>query len=196
MKKYIKIAFAILIILSILLIANSSFATGIDYHSYEPSAPTGYNRATNIAGNVLSIIRNIGVIVAVVGLSIIGVRYMFGSVEQKAEYKKTLVPFAVGLIILAASVTFVKIIADVTLNATSDTKQIQVPAITNQSKYLEGKYNGQEKGREHGLREYEVGDNTLLQKEYDNAMEEYHNATNSLQKEYWRGYIDGLKQEM
>ena len=84
-----------------------------DYKGYQPSSPTDYNSATKIAGNILAVIRNIGVVVALVALSIIGIKYMIGSVEEKAQYKKSMIPFVIGLILVAAGTTLVKIIYDI-----------------------------------------------------------------------------------
>lgn len=53
-----------------------------------------------LGGNVLKLLRNIAAVVSVVTLSIIGVRYMVGSVEQKAEYKQTMMPVVIGCILI------------------------------------------------------------------------------------------------
>lgn len=49
---------------------------------------------------VLKVLRNIAAIVSVVALSIIGIRYMVGSVEQKAEYKQTMIPVIIGCMLI------------------------------------------------------------------------------------------------
>ena len=47
-------------------------------------------------GNViLSIIRTLGTAVSVVMLMIVGIKYIMGSVEEKAEYKQTMWPYIV-----------------------------------------------------------------------------------------------------
>lgn len=48
------------------------------------------------AGIVLGWIQYIGVIVSILALAIIGLKYMLSSVEAKAEYKKTMIPYVVG----------------------------------------------------------------------------------------------------
>lgn len=45
---------------------------------------------------IVSILSSIGIILSVVGLIIIGLKYMLGSVEEKADYKKLLIPYIVG----------------------------------------------------------------------------------------------------
>jgi len=49
---------------------------------------------------ILNLLRNIAAVVSVVTLSIIGVRYMVGSVEQKAEYKQTMMPVIIGCVLV------------------------------------------------------------------------------------------------
>lgn len=51
-------------------------------------------------GPILGAIRNVGVVVAVLILMVIGLKYMLGSVEEKANYKQTLFPYLIGAIVL------------------------------------------------------------------------------------------------
>ena len=61
------------------------------------------------ASIILSAITSIGVVIAIVILAVLGVKYMLGSVEEKAEYKKDLVPYLIGACLLFGISTFVKI---------------------------------------------------------------------------------------
>lgn len=54
---------------------------------------------------VLGIIRVFGIIASVISLAIIGIKIMFGSVEEKANYKQTLIPWAAGAIMVFAMTT-------------------------------------------------------------------------------------------
>lgn len=91
----------------------------VDYKEYEPGKTGDSTKVESMAGNILRIVRNVGVVLAIIALTIIGIKYMVGSVEQRAEYKKSLIPFAIGVIILASSTTFVSIIYDTTTNVLS-----------------------------------------------------------------------------
>lgn len=51
----------------------------------------------------MGLIRNIAVIGGVLLLMILGIKYMMGSVEEKADYKKSLVPLIVGIIVVMAA---------------------------------------------------------------------------------------------
>ena len=48
-----------------------------------------YLSAFKIAGTIVNALTIIGTVIAIVGIMILGIKYMMGSVEQKAEYKKT-----------------------------------------------------------------------------------------------------------
>lgn len=56
-----------------------------------------------IAGRVMGFIRNIAVIGGVLLLMALGVKYMLGSVEEKADYKKSLIPLVVGIVVVMAA---------------------------------------------------------------------------------------------
>lgn len=55
------------------------------------------------AGKILAYIRNIAVITGVIIITILGVKYMTGSLEEKAEYKKSFIPLIVGIIVIMAA---------------------------------------------------------------------------------------------
>lgn len=54
----------------------------------------------NVGKNIVSIITTIGIIVAVIVLLILGIKYMMGSASEKAEYKKTMIPYLVGAVLI------------------------------------------------------------------------------------------------
>ena len=56
-----------------------------------------------IAGKIVGLIRTIAVIAGVILLSVLGVKYMLGSVEEKAEYKKSMMPLIIGIIVVMAA---------------------------------------------------------------------------------------------
>lgn len=81
---------------------------------FDPSSSTGSNTlADNIIKTILGGVQGIGSIVSVLALVIIGVKYMLGSVEEKAEYKKTMLPYLVGAILLFLSSNIVGALYDI-----------------------------------------------------------------------------------
>lgn len=55
------------------------------------------------AGKIMGAIRNIAVIASVIIIMILGVKYMLGSVEEKADYKKSFVPLIVGIVLVVSA---------------------------------------------------------------------------------------------
>lgn len=75
------------------------------------NASAGENTAINdMAGDILGLIRNIAVVAGVIILSIIGIKFMLGSAEEKAEYKKSLIPLVVGIIIVMGATQIITMI--------------------------------------------------------------------------------------
>ena len=62
---------------------------------------------------VITLLRNIAAIISVLTISIIGVRYMVGSVEQKAEYKQTMMPVVIGCMLIAGLSVILTIIQSI-----------------------------------------------------------------------------------
>ena len=58
------------------------------------------SKVEGFGANVVDIITTIGIIVAVVVLLVLGIKYMMGSASEKAEYKKTMIPYLIGAIII------------------------------------------------------------------------------------------------
>ena len=59
---------------------------------------------------ILGAINIVGVIVSVVTLMILGIKYMFGSVEEKAEYKNTAFMYILGAILIFSVTTIPNIL--------------------------------------------------------------------------------------
>lgn len=64
-----------------------------------------------------TIVQIVGVVVSTVGASVLGVKYLLGSVEKKAEYKKTMIPYIVGIIFIACTPTILRLIYNLTNQA-------------------------------------------------------------------------------
>ena len=83
-----------------------------DPNTYKPSNSNSKedSEAATIIDKILSLITTIGTVISVLMLAILGVKYMLGSVEEKAEYKKDLVPYFIGAALLFGICTVVKIL--------------------------------------------------------------------------------------
>ncbi len=81
--------------------------------SYIPSdTVTGSDaqKITEKASLILTIITNVGIVLAILMSAILGIKYMLGSLEEKAEYKKDLLPYFIGSILLFGICTIVKVL--------------------------------------------------------------------------------------
>lgn len=71
---------------------------------------TGTNQVQSLGQNIMGVIQVAGVVIAVVVLMVLGIKYMMGSAEEKAEYKKTMIPYLVGAILIFASSTIANVV--------------------------------------------------------------------------------------
>jgi len=71
------------------------------------------NELANKAANIVATIRNVAAIAAVVIIAILGVKYMLGSVEEKAEYKKSFMPLIVGVVVVTLALQIAAMIFSV-----------------------------------------------------------------------------------
>lgn len=119
-KKRLSIINKILIVLMIVFVIinfNNIFVQAV---SSDPSENPNYYHPTTLSpqepevqrriGNVLGVINVIGMVSSVIILMVIGIKYMLGSVEAKAEYKKSMGAYLLGAIILFSASTLPNII--------------------------------------------------------------------------------------
>lgn len=66
----------------------------------------------SLAGKILGFIRNIALVGGVVIIAILGLKYMMGSLEEKSEYKKSMIPLIIGIIVVMSATTIAKLLFD------------------------------------------------------------------------------------
>ena len=123
MKKSIKmLSIAIMAILVVAALAMPVYATSdatqVIEGLYEGSN-VDVDGITSVGANIVSIITTIGIIVAVVVLLVIGIKYMMGSAAEKAEYKKTMIPYLVGAVIIFGASAIAKAVISMPASITS-----------------------------------------------------------------------------
>ena len=77
------------------------------------SAQIDKGRLKNASSSIYNILLICGVIIAVLIGSIMGIKFMIGSVEEKAEIKAALVPFAIGCIVVFGAFGIWKIVVTI-----------------------------------------------------------------------------------
>lgn len=117
MKKTMKI-FGIMIIALILVMGMTTIcnAKGIDAGTLAgelTGTSTGaQDDVKNIGNQIIGIITTVGVVVAVIVLLILGIKYMMGSASEKAEYKKTMIPYLVGAILIFGASAITQVVVN------------------------------------------------------------------------------------
>ena len=110
MKKIIRILLIVIILMT--LFATISYGYGVKDLTGS-QADLGDLKTTG--NSIIKVISTIGVAVSVVALVALGIKYMMGSVEERAEYKKTLLPYVIGAILVFAASTIAQIIYDIAI---------------------------------------------------------------------------------
>ena len=106
MKKMSKILSIVMIAIVLISIATSTFAAvagATDPSTLKGQAVTGTSKITTIGNQIITILTTVGSVAAVIVLIILGIKYMMGSAEEKAEYKKTLMPYVIGAALIFAA---------------------------------------------------------------------------------------------
>lgn len=122
MNKTVKIMSVILMVsIMVLFLSTSVLATGAGsvIGKLEPNYNQDDGGLTNIGRQIISIISIVAIVIAVIVLLIIGIKYMMGSASEKAEYKKTMIPYLVGAIIIFAAGAIAQVIVNLATSITS-----------------------------------------------------------------------------
>lgn len=124
MKKAGRIFSTILIISMLLctLITTVTNAQSVvpNADKYRPGNETVPTNVTKMIGTIANAIQIIGIVLSAIILVMLGIKYVMGSAEEKADYKKSMIPFLIGAIFIATSGTIVKLIASLTQQAVDD----------------------------------------------------------------------------
>jgi len=98
-KKTLKIITIIATIIAILSMSSIIFA------AQKPNeiSPVDVTAFDTIGQKIVGGIQAIGNIISVGILVVIGIKYMMGSAEEKAEYKKTMIPYIIGAVLIFAA---------------------------------------------------------------------------------------------
>lgn len=100
MKKNNIIKIIIISILAITIFTNISYGFGLEDLKGDTSK---LGDIKPIGGSILSVLSIIGSGLSIIFLIILGIKYMMGSIEQRAQYKKTLLPYVIGAIFVFAA---------------------------------------------------------------------------------------------
>ena len=115
MKKSVKIISTLLMIaILVCTVSTTCFATTVGDVTIPEGKAGDTNEIAKKAANIVATLRNIAAIVAVVIIAILGIKYMLGSVEEKAEYKKSFMPLIVGVVVVTLALQIAAMIFSLT----------------------------------------------------------------------------------
>lgn len=110
--KKVILSIILFIFVLILLQVNSYAGDVINPNTYK--ANITYGDASYIfdkGATIIATLRNIAAIISVFVITIIGIKYMIGSLEERAEYKKTMGPVIIACILITCLSEILTLIA-------------------------------------------------------------------------------------
>lgn len=115
--KYAKAMKIISVILMIFMLVSCTSPVFADVTAkpddFKGTDPEGLKDVKDLGNNIIGIITTIGIIISVLVLVILGIKYMIGSASEKAEYKKTMIPYIIGAILVFAASSIATIVMNV-----------------------------------------------------------------------------------
>lgn len=104
MKKTVKVISIILLAVMLLTVISScALATDMDPSQFKGGSEIeGSSQLVKVGTQIVNVIRLIGSLISVGVLVVLGIKYMLGSAEEKAEYKKTMIPYIIGAVLVFA----------------------------------------------------------------------------------------------
>ncbi len=101
-EKTTKIVAMIILAIMVVAVASTVFAA-IDPSTYKGESSVSTTKIDSLGNTIIKIVSTVGSIASVLVLVVLGIKYMMGSAEEKAEYKKTLLPYVIGAALVFAA---------------------------------------------------------------------------------------------
>lgn len=113
MKKSIKIVSILMMAIMMIMVSTPVFAKtvgGVTIDTSKDIDTSTKNSVSQLAGTILNAAQFIAIIASVIIVAILGIKYMMGSLEEKAEYKKSFIPLIVGVIVVFGAITIANLL--------------------------------------------------------------------------------------
>lgn len=104
--KTIKLLSVLLVAIMLITTTTSVFAAKFDDVTSKMNAHVDdidAEKITTTSGGIMGILQVVGMVLAVLILIVLGIKYMMGSAQEKADYKKAFIPYIVGAILIFAA---------------------------------------------------------------------------------------------
>ena len=120
-KRLFLIIVIIILILSFNIISYASNSTSggnliINPDDYKPASSDSASNANllrDIGNDIIGFLQIAGSILSVIVLIILGIKYMMGSADERAEYKKSMGPYVLGAVLVFAITNILGIISNI-----------------------------------------------------------------------------------
>lgn len=110
-NKTLKIIAVLLIAIALITLSTTIVRATTGFEPIKPKpAGTAGEKVTNTAGQILTIVRIVGMAVAVIMLTILGIKYVAASPNEKADYKKGMTVYVVGAVLLFGASALLSVI--------------------------------------------------------------------------------------
>ena len=125
MKRVMNVSIKILLIFVVCITLFCTFgnnflyaADKFDANFWDPSTgkKEGDSKLLEIGNKIIGPIQVIGSLVSVIAIIIIGIKYMLGSVEEKAQYKETLGPYFLGAVFVFGITNVLSIVYNIAIS--------------------------------------------------------------------------------
>lgn len=110
-QKILKTLFFIGIIISVIFIGTMSYASAgkIDVNAVNINE-SKIDELKPMFETMLGFIRVIGSAISVIIIAVIGIKYMYSSIEEKAAYKQTILYYIIGAVLIFSTVNIMAIL--------------------------------------------------------------------------------------
>ena len=114
-QKIVKVLSMLFIIVTLCSVCVNVFAADAKSATITPKSITadtsvGSQGIDVVGQKIVAVLQTVGVVLSVVVLIILGIKYMMGSAEEKADYKKSMIPYIVGAALIFAASAFAQVI--------------------------------------------------------------------------------------
>ena len=111
----------ILMVCMLLSLANSVFADTLAGPGDLKGNGATLGEGQNLVNTIIGWLTGIGMAVSVIVLLVLGIKYMIGSAEEKAEYKKTMIPYLVGAVLVFGASAIAQVVYSIAKQAGEST---------------------------------------------------------------------------
>lgn len=106
-----------MVIVNFILFTSNVYAESADPlenpNYFKPNDLTNAGKVKTIGNTIIGGIQFLGSIISVIILIIIGIKFIYGSAEERAEYKESMKPYLIGALMLFSITNILAIISEI-----------------------------------------------------------------------------------